>query len=322
MRYLDTEEIEAEPWQADLLALNPSYCSWGPHEDYMWKPGRNEGPDTNPQKQDHGWESRVLVKTWRENPFVLDELNECVNFYFSVTRDSTGCEACVGSGRHPDARWVEEAFYEHSTPFRGRDAFNDQSDALFTRFNMGVPANTAPLRGKARPDVLGALTKKYGRAVADFFSEMALHAHWNKRITADEARALHDSGRLRHLECCRSLAEAGVWQELADHRNSADDNALHMNDATNRMILVEARLKRLGMPLYCDACDGGSVYTEDHAHVSLTLWIIHPRKGASRGVEVARIEREDLPGVMAFLRKAAERNAERFARVVGQAGAK
>ena len=32
----DIAEIMAQPWQLELLKMNPEYTSWGPHEDYMW----------------------------------------------------------------------------------------------------------------------------------------------------------------------------------------------------------------------------------------------------------------------------------------------
>jgi len=71
MRYEDNEEakrLNAEPWQLALLKANPSYCGWGPHEDYMG--GKGEG-----------WNSRIIVPTWAEfGPWNLDELNECANF--------------------------------------------------------------------------------------------------------------------------------------------------------------------------------------------------------------------------------------------------
>jgi hypothetical protein len=59
----------------------------------------------------------------------------------------------------------------------------------------------------------------------------------------------------------------------------------------------------------------GYVYTEDTAHVNLVLWLLHPRKGCSRGVEIQRIQQEDLPEVFEYLRKAADRNAERFSKI-------
>ena len=33
------ERLNAEPWMVELLDLNPGYCSWGPHEDYMMRHG-------------------------------------------------------------------------------------------------------------------------------------------------------------------------------------------------------------------------------------------------------------------------------------------
>ncbi len=59
----------------------------------------------------------------------------------------------------------------------------------------------------------------------------------------------------------------------------------------------------------------GYVHTAPAAHVSLTLWWLHPRKGCSRGIEITNIEQGDLPAVFAFLRQAAERNAERFSKI-------
>lgn len=51
------------------------------------------------------------------------------------------------------------------------------------------------------------------------------------------------------------------------------------------------------------------------AFLSLTLWILHPRKGCSRGVEIKKIEKHEMESVYAFLRSGAERNAERFSKL-------
>jgi hypothetical protein len=42
------------------------------------------------------------------------------------------------------------------------------------------------------------------------------------------------------------------------------------------------------------------------------IWMLHPRKGCSRGVEVLEITESELPMVYAWLREAADRNAKRF----------
>lgn len=105
MRHYDADEaadLNGEQWQFDLLALNPGYVSWGPHEDYMWVRGE-------------GWNSPIVVATWADfGPWALDDLNECVNFYFSVRRESKECPDCGGEGYAPEARKIANAFYRHS----------------------------------------------------------------------------------------------------------------------------------------------------------------------------------------------------------------
>lgn len=242
MRIYDEEEakrLNAEQWQLDLLKLNPSYPHWGPHEDYMWKDG-------------DGWDSRIINETWNDfGPWNLDDYNECVNFYFSVSRAEKECSTCSGSGYHPAAHGVVNTFYAHMNS-----------------------------RGE----------------------------HWDDKITQDELDALIEQKRIKpgtELAAVNAANRVGARSPTLNH------------DAINRMILVEARLKRLGLPKTCLECAGhGTVYTAPSAHVSLTLWILHPRKGCSRGVEVSHIEQADLPAIFAWLKAAADRNAARFSKVV------
>lgn len=237
----DQEELarlNAEPWQLELLALNPSYTFWGPHEDYMWT------------GNDAGWRVPIIAPDWSSAPIILDDMNEVVNFYFAVNRESAECSTCGGNGYHPDAQEVVNSYYAHMNP---------------------------------------------------------AGEQWHDKITQDEVDALWEAGRLR--------------PEFKERPTTAEVNARERgpgfgHDAINRGILTEARLKRLGLPKICPECEGhGYVFTAPAAHVSLVFWLIHPRKGASRGVEVERIERADLPAVFAFLRAAAQRNAERFDKI-------
>ncbi len=62
----------------------------------------------------------------------------------------------------------------------------------------------------------------------------------------------------------------------------------------------------------CDRCDEGYVFTEERARLGLTLWVLHPRKGASRGVIVREIQQAELGDVYLVLREAARQNAEAF----------
>lgn len=136
---------------------------------------------------------------------------------------------------------------------------------------------------------------------------------WCKRITPDEADALVTRGRLWDFSKGQPGDPSG--RELAGLVN-ASGGGTGVHDGINRYILIETRAKRLGVYGKCDHCHGnGYVYTTEKASLSLTLWILHPRKGASRGVIVKSISQGDLPAVYAWLREAAKQNAEIFSKI-------
>lgn len=236
---------KVEPWMLDLLKLNPEYVHWGPHEDYMCG------------SEQAGWRAPVTVENWKTFGWQLDELNECVHFYFEINRNSESCAACDGSGQNPATKVVSDTFYDHDH------------------------------------DGVGA---------------------WRNQLTQDELDALVAQRRVG----CDWIAEKGRWVARKPHMTAAMFNAMdYSHDAINRHILVKTRAKRLGVYGLCKTCKGhGYNYTEVRPHVGLVLWWIHPRKGASRGVEISTIEQSDLPAVFAFLAKAAKRNADRFQAVV------
>lgn len=238
LKYAEPDEIaelHAAPWQIDLLKLNPEYCCWGPHEDYMIARGQ--------------WNSPVFFESWASFDWGLDDLNECVNFYFDVYRPSKECPKCFDSnGYHALAQPVVNTFYRHQC----RDIGRPESDA------------------------------------------------WNDKITEDECQALIEAGRIP-----AGSTAAGV--------NAAQGARGFGHDAINRVILIRARLARLGLPVACGTCDGsGRVYTADAASVDLVLWMLHPRKGCSRGVEIKGVQRDDLPSIYRYLTTALERNTQRF----------
>jgi hypothetical protein len=120
----DREELEAlnpEPWMVELLDLNPGYVFWGPHEDYMCA-GNYE----------HAWDNPVLIDGWKEFGWQLDELNECVNFYFDIGREREKCDACDESGQNPETKKIADDFYDFAnTGSRWCDKITqDEADAL------------------------------------------------------------------------------------------------------------------------------------------------------------------------------------------------
>jgi hypothetical protein len=137
---------------------------------------------------------------------------------------------------------------------------------------------------------------------------------WCENITQDEVDALQEQGRLRTWDrekkewSTTPLTAAEV--NAANRRRGLGDLS---HDAINRWILIETRAKRLGVYGKCDACKGdGYIFTAPAAHLELTLWFLHPRKGAARGVRVEHVEQNELPTVFALLNAAAKQNADRF----------
>lgn len=304
----DLAELNVEPWMADLLKMNPEYVHWGPHEDYMWKEGE-------------GWDARIVKPTWAEfGPWGLDELNEVVHFYFQVNRASEECPTCGGRGYHPDALWISESFYHHSSPFSSPTLAETQVSTFMRR--LGVKSSACVHGYDGFPD--DATLAKYGPQFREFCEAMANgDGHWDDKITQDEVASLVEAGRL-HDFTSEWTAEKGWVRKQGATVTAEEVNAAQAergigrsHDGINRMILVEARCKRLGVPTQCPECSGkGYRYTEPAGHVGVVLWVLHPRKGCSRGVEVERLTREDVPAVLAYLREAAKRNAERFAKVL------
>lgn len=152
---------------------------------------------------------------------------------------------------------------------------------------------------------------------------------WVDKITADEVEALAKEGRLRDFMPypCHYNDESQSWVGWVDGEKVAIDPPVlpapamvnaqsHRHDAINRWILIKQRALRLGVWGKCQHCEDGVIYDEEVGRLGLVLWLIHLRKGASRGVDIQNIEQADIEGVVAFLQEAASRNAQRFAKIV------
>lgn len=136
------------------------------------------------------------------------------------------------------------------------------------------------------------------------------HHAWYDNITEVELDALKLEGR---------VPQEATLDEVNRAQRTRCSNLrpyLH-HDGINRYILFKARLGRLSLPVDCDVCDGrGWTFTSDETTLGLVLWVLHPRKGASRDMKILQIREEQVPAVLDFLRRAAARNAERFSGVM------
>ncbi len=71
----ELERLNVAPWMVEYLKLNPDYPHWGPGEDYM------AGSESN------GWSASLEIDGWATfGPWSLDDMNECVHFYFELDR--------------------------------------------------------------------------------------------------------------------------------------------------------------------------------------------------------------------------------------------
>lgn len=128
----ELNRINAEQWQIDCLKMNPSYTSWGNYEDYM-------------SKKD-GWDGALEFEDITEGLFGLDELNECVNFYFEVYRKNKPCEYCEQSGYNPETKQLSDSWYGKHY-YKGGWSNNitqDEVDALWEHNRLKCDFKTKP----------------------------------------------------------------------------------------------------------------------------------------------------------------------------------
>ena len=268
--HAELTRLNVEPWMIEHLKLNPEYVHWGPGEDYMSTKGES-------------WGVSQEVNSWSAfGPWELDELNECVHFYFELERPSQRCAACDAAGYNAETKIIADTFYDHG------DYTID-----FTNWR-----------------ILGSIdnARKLGGATG---------RRWHDKITQDEVDALVAAGRLRKWTengwqtVPRTAAEVNAANaDGAKHSRELD------HDGINRGILIETRAKRLGVWGLCPFCEGhGTVFTAPRGHLNVVLWILHPRNGCSRGVRVLNLSEIEAEAVKRWLTQAAERNAQRFEKI-------
>jgi hypothetical protein len=256
----ETERLHPEPWQLKLIKLNPSYVWWGNFEDYM-------------SDKNTGWRSPAELKSWKEH-WELDELNECVNFYFEIHRKNHECPHCEGSGLNPATKQLSDDWYDFAETGR----------------------------------------------------------RWDKKLTEVEVEALVRHRRITEVSGFNGYFadETGKWMVWKDNEKVECEapqmptpEAVNLwasgrglgHDGINQWICVKARAQHLGVYGHCEHCIEGYIYDEDKAKVGLQLWMLHPRKGCSRGVYFEEILEEEVPAVLEWLKEAAKRNAERFSKL-------
>lgn len=236
----------------------------------------------------------------------LNDLNEVVNFHFTVSREAKECEACGSSGYAPQARQVSEDFYDFANTGRkwNGDITLDEAQHLVDNGrlrNWDPGTRTWVSEGKVTPGFL----ERVNRA-----NDPNRH---RPKVPALFLQAPPDHS---HLLVVNPEAMSYPWGPATiqwDSRQVQEDRCNLTHDAINRIYLIRKRCERLGYTVSCPECGGdGYVHTAEKAHLGVVLWLLHPRKGASRGVEVKHVSREELPQVLKFLKRARTRFLENF----------
>lgn len=163
----------------------------------------------------------------------------------------------------------------------------------------------------------------YSRAAEKIERDLISGGAYNGHISETHLRFLYDSDRLhvgpklqKQIDALRKkdrtrdpfVVPIGILREACTGPLAIDSLRL--------AALVRFDCERAKVPSECATCQGHSyLYMEEPAKLQLTYWMLHPRKGAARGVEVLDIKKADLQAVYNFLGTAARRNFERFAAV-------
>jgi len=258
----EARKMGATPEMLEILKVNPEYVFWDLGDDYM-KPA-----------DEKGWSSGVIIPNWHDFGWGLDELNELVNFYYSIERENIPCPACQGECYNPQTSEISRAFYDfEGTGARWCDNITqDEADELVKQGRLTELVGKNIWLDEETGKWIGWENGTKGEMPAPEFPTASAVNHWNR-------------SKLGH-------------------------------DAINRSILIRTRAQRLGGWGWCETCKGDGIqYTEPEPHICLTLWYIHPRKGASRGVRIERVSLAEVPETFDYLREAARRNADRFAKL-------
>jgi hypothetical protein len=228
---------------------------------------------------DGGWASGVELERW--DPWTLNDLNECVHGYFYLQRASVNCESCDGSGLNAATHQLSEDWYDFAGTGRK------------WCYSLGEAEVAALVRAGRLSDLMG------GRFV--FFDDAA--DAWVAWVEGEKVAV--------EPPAFPSPAEVNAWAQRGNGIG---------HDAINRWICVRARAESLGVYGDCPSCGGtGSRFTEPAGHLALQLWMLVPRKGASRGLVIKDVLESDVPAIEEFFREATRRSISRFSMLAGGA---
>jgi len=236
------------------------------------------------KKYPHSW--RNCLKTTAEK-FIKEWLpldpdyNQIIDFYFVRMVPSAKCIRCEGSGYNAPTKRLSEDWYTHLRT-DGKDG-------------------------------------------------------WSRHLEQNEVDALVKNGRLMDFtrvpitpeqkEIVKKRVAEGhnSWLPFDNgHKTTAEEvNKRYAkgmgHDSINHDICVQVRARRLGFWGLCETCKGEGRIITGKEYLGLNLWMSHPRKGATRGIEITHVEERHLPIFYSLLWEAGKRLTKRFKNVPREA---
>jgi hypothetical protein len=223
-----------------------------------------------------GWGSPQELESFSER-WGLNDLNELVNFYFEINRKNHKCPHCDGEALNPATKQISDDWYDfENTGRKWNDKITD--DEVYELLKHNRLSDFTDYKGYYDEDLQKWLGWVGGERV---------------EVAPPTPEQIPSAEEVNRRERGRGMG----------------------HDAINRWICIKQRAKRLGVYGKCEHCEDGVIYDEPEARVALQLWFLHPRKGASRGVYIKNIKENEVPDVIAYLKEAAERNANRFSKL-------
>ena len=218
-------------------------------------------------------------------------------------------------GPHEDCMWNKDEGYTSPMSFNSWKDFDlvldDWNEVVHFYFNIQRPSQKCShcINGYHRDTV----------QLRDTFKT------WIDQLQQDEVNTLVHDGMLKELVQTEYNRETERYELKAGENYPEADtvNAYHKNQSTHNIFyssdmyyFLKAHSAYKGLHFICENCQGKTYeYTDTKCTVNLVLWILHPRKGASRGCEIKNITQPELPEVFHYLNVAAQRCAERVAKI-------
>jgi len=213
-----------------------------------------------------------------------------------------------------ESGWGSPVFVESWKDFKGWD-LNDLNELVNFYFEVDQPTEECSCGGSGYNPETDQISD-------DFYDFEGTGRKWKDQITQDEVDKLIEKNRLfqfypDHETWVKAVNEGGPRPTpTAEEVNLWSKGRGDDHDAINRGILIKCRAKRLGVWGVCEHCKGRGQVITGPTYAGLILWMIHPRKGCGRGVEIKNLKQEDLPEIFNYLAEGAQRNASRFSKVV------